>query len=151
MFIRVPIIFASNIPLWSLGWPFWLRVRFAVLFYLKVAIIFSCVETFAWLITYFGNFIFGFLSLRLHDYLYDVFRLQGKMGKTKRKINKLLHNILVTLTPKTIKNEVTKMGWNAHLWHNSELNFGLLNEFERKALLGCRRMKIEVLDAISNC
>ena len=40
-----------------------------------------------------SNFIFGFSSLRLHDFLYDVFRVQGKMGKTKWKINKLLHNI----------------------------------------------------------
>ena len=39
--------------------------------------------TFAQLITYFGNFVFGFSSLRLGDFLYDVFRLQGKMGKTK--------------------------------------------------------------------
>jgi hypothetical protein len=38
---------------------------------------------FARLITYFGNFVFGFLSLRLRDFLYDVFRLQGKMGETK--------------------------------------------------------------------
>ena len=31
---------------------------------------------------------FGFLSLRLRDFLYNVFRLQGKMGKTNnRKIN----------------------------------------------------------------
>ena len=32
----------------------------------------------AWLITYFDNFVFGFSSLRLRDFLYDVFRLQGK-------------------------------------------------------------------------
>ena len=64
--------------------------------------------------TYFGNFIFGFSSLSLYDFLYNVFYLQGKMGKTKWKINKLLSNILVTSLPKTTKNEVTKMGWNAH-------------------------------------
>ena len=58
--------------------------------------------------TYFGNFIFGFSSLRLRDFLYYVFRLQGKMGKTKRKINKLLCNILVTSSPKTTKNELPK-------------------------------------------
>ena len=52
------------------------------------------------LITYFGNFVFGCSSLRLCDFLCDVFRLQGKMGKTKWKINKLLRNILVTLSPK---------------------------------------------------
>ena len=38
--------------------------------------------TYALLITYFGNFIFGFSSLRLRDILYSVFHLQGKMGKT---------------------------------------------------------------------
>ena len=69
----------------------------------------------AQLITYFGNFVFGFLSLGLRDFLYDVFCLQGKMGKTKWKINKLLHNTLVTSSPKTTKNEVTKMGWNAQM------------------------------------
>jgi len=60
----------------------------------------------AWFITYFGNFFFGFSSLRLHD----IFRLQCKMGNTKRKINKLLRNTLVTSSPETTKNEVTKMG-----------------------------------------
>ena len=35
------------------------------------------------LITYSGNLVFGFLSLRLLNFLYDVFCLQGKMGKTK--------------------------------------------------------------------
>jgi len=64
----------------------------------------------AWLITYFGNFFFGFSSLRLHDFLDDIFRLQCKMGNTKRKINKLLRNTLVTLSPEKTKNEVTKMG-----------------------------------------
>ena len=61
----------------------------------------------------FCNFVFGFSSLKLRDFLYYVFRLQGKMGKTKWKINKLLRNILVTSSPKTTKNDVTKMGWNA--------------------------------------
>ena len=36
---------------------------------------------------------------RLHDFLYNLFRLQGKTGKTKmksnKKINKLLRNIFV--------------------------------------------------------
>ena len=36
---------------------------------------------------------FGFSSLRLRGFLNDVFRLKVKMGKTKWKINKLLHNI----------------------------------------------------------
>ena len=54
-------------------------------------------------------------SLRLHDFLYDVFCLQGKTDKTKWKINKLLRNIPVTSLPKKTKNKVTKMGWNAHL------------------------------------
>ena len=70
--------------------------------------------TFARLITYFGNFVFGFLSHRLRDFPYDVFRLQDKTDKTKWKINKLLRNILVTSSPKTTKNEVTKMWCNAH-------------------------------------
>ena len=34
-----------------------------------------------------SKFVFGFSSLRLHDFLYNVFRLQGKMGKTKWKVN----------------------------------------------------------------
>jgi hypothetical protein len=63
----------------------------------------------AGLITYFGNFVFGFSSLRLSDFLYNIFYLQGKMDKTKWKINKLLRNILVLLLPNTTKNEVTKM------------------------------------------
>ena len=45
----------------------------------------------------FGSFHFSFFVLvdevtknenRLHDFLYDVFRLQGKTGKTKMKNNK---------------------------------------------------------------
>ena len=51
-----------------------------------------------------------FSSLWLRDFLYDVLRLQGKSGKTKRKINKPLRNIFVTSLPKTTKNQVTKMG-----------------------------------------
>ena len=39
--------------------------------------------TFARLITYFGNFYFGFLSVRLRDFLFNIFHLQGKMGKMK--------------------------------------------------------------------
>ena len=35
----------------------------------------------AWLITYFGNFVFVFLTLRLSDFRYDVLYLQGKMDK----------------------------------------------------------------------
>ena len=60
------------------------------------------------------SLILVFSSLRLCDFLYNVFRLQGKMGKTKWKRNILLRNALVTLSPKTTKNEVTKMGWNPH-------------------------------------
>ena len=52
----------------------------------------------------------------LPDFLYNVFHLQGKMGKMKWKISKLLHNILVTSSFKTTKNEVTKMEWNAQLY-----------------------------------
>ena len=70
----------------------------------------------AWLITYFGNFVFGFSSLGLCDFLYDVFRLKGKKDKTKWKISKPLHNILVTALLKTTRNEVTKIGWNPHLF-----------------------------------
>ena len=73
------------------------------------------------LITYFGNFIFVFLSIRLCDFLYNVFRLQGRMGKTKWKIDKLLRNILVTSSPKTTKNEVTKVGWNAQMSGTNQL------------------------------
>ena len=40
----------------------------------------TCVTFIAWLITCFGNFVYGFSSLRLRDFLYNVFRLQGKMG-----------------------------------------------------------------------
>ena len=75
------------------------------------------------LITYFGNFVFCFLSLRLRDFPYNVFHLQGKMGKTKWKINKLLCNILVTSSPKTTKNEVTKMWWNAQIFWFSKSFF----------------------------
>ena len=75
--------------------------------------------------------VLGFLSLWIRDLLYDVFCLQGKTGKTKWKINKLLRNIFVTLSPKTTKNEVTKMGWNAHrilyFWYNFFIFFKLEN------------------------
>ena len=71
--------------------------------------------------TNFGNFIYGFSSLRLWNFLNNVFRLQGETGKTKWKINKLLRNILVISSPKTTKNEVTKMGYNAHM-HIAFLN-----------------------------
>ena len=37
-------------------------------------------------ITYFGNFVFSFSSLRLRDFLYDVFHLQGKMGMTRQSL-----------------------------------------------------------------
>ena len=50
------------------------------------------------------------------DFLYDVFRLQGKTGKMIWKINKLLHNIFVTSSLKTTKNQVTKMGWKQHIY-----------------------------------
>ena len=39
----------------------------------------------AQLITYFGNFVFGFSSLRLRDFLYDFFRLQGKTVQDEMK------------------------------------------------------------------
>ena len=51
---------------------------------------------------------------RLHDFLYDVFRLQGKKGKTKmknnKKINKLLRNIFVYCNFVN-QNEKRKMKW----------------------------------------
>ena len=72
----------------------------------------------SFLVTLFGNFVFGFLSVRLRDFLYNVFLLRGKIGKTKWKINKLLRNILVTSLPKPTKNEVTEMGWNAYQTQN---------------------------------
>lgn len=74
---------------------------------------FVCFEPF---IPYFGNFVFGFSSLRLRDFLYYVFHLQGKMVETKWRINKLSHNIMVTLSTKATKNEVTRMGWNAQFF-----------------------------------
>ena len=43
--------------------------------------------TFARLITYFGNFVFDFSSLRFCDFQYNVFHFQEKMGRTKWKIN----------------------------------------------------------------
>ena len=42
-------------------------------------------HAFARLITYFGNFVFGFLSLWLWDFLYDVFPLQDDI-KNKQTI-----------------------------------------------------------------
>ena len=36
----------------------------------------------------FCNIVFAFLSLRLRDFLYNVFRWQGKMGKIKEMKNK---------------------------------------------------------------
>ena len=54
-------------------------------------------------------------SLYLHDFLYDVFCLQGKTDKTKWKINKLLRNIFITSSIKTTKTQVTKMEWKQHL------------------------------------
>ena len=39
----------------------------------------------AWLITYFVNFVFGFSSLRLRDFLYNVFHLQGKTARQNEK------------------------------------------------------------------
>ena len=65
--------------------------------------------TYARLITYFGNFVFGFFVT-----LVAWFSVQGKTGKTKWKINKLLRNIFITSLPKTTKNQVTKMGWKQH-------------------------------------
>ena len=70
------------------------------------------------LITNFGSFDFSFLSLRLCDFPYYVFRLQGKTGKTKWKINKLLRNISLTSSPKITTNKVPKMGWKQHYLHN---------------------------------
>ena len=95
-----------------------------VTFLKMVPILFdACATINARLITYFGNFVFGFSSLRLRDFPYDVFCLQGKTGKTKWKINKLLCNILVTSSPKTTKNKVTKMWWNAHISLHFENQF----------------------------
>ena len=74
-----------------------------------------------------------FLSLRLRDFLYDVFRLQGKMGKTKWKINKLLCNIFVTLFPKATKNQDTKIRWKGHWMFLSK--YLLMWKFEKRPLL----------------
>ena len=43
------------------------------------------IDSNAWLIKNFGKFIFGFWRLKLRDFLYDSFRLQGKTGKTFKK------------------------------------------------------------------
>ena len=108
--------------LWTIEIVFSLRTavsRFIrLLFYLRFKVKASLYDyvNIAQLITYFGNFGFGFSSLTLSDFQYNTFHLKGKMGKRKWKINELLHNILVTSLPKTSKNEVTKMGWNAHIF-----------------------------------
>ena len=52
-----------------------------------------------------------FLHLGCVIYI-PVYRLEGKMGKTKWKTNKTLRDILLTSSPKTTKNEVIKLGWN---------------------------------------
>ena len=65
--------------------------------------------------THFGNIVFGFSSLRLCDFLYNVFHLEGKMDRTKWKINKLLRNILVTSLPKTTKKQSYQNGMKRSL------------------------------------
>ena len=54
-------------------------------------------EVCAWLITYFGNFVFGFSSLRLRDFLYDVFRSYWKSHKlSDEKPKKKLPNYVMS-------------------------------------------------------
>ena len=52
---------------------------------------------------------------RLRDFLYDVFRLQGKTGKTKMKNNKKTNYYVIFLFFVTFvnQNEKRKMGWKA--------------------------------------
>ena len=103
----------------------------------------SFIVTYARLITYFGNFVFGFSSCRLRDFLYNIFRLQGKMGMTKWKINRLLCNTLVTSSPKTTRNEITKMGWNAHYsdlnWHQGWIQMQFCQWDPQRMLLRVKR------------
>ena len=64
---------------------------------------------YAQLITYFGNFVFGFfVTCVIFCTMYNIIRLQGKTSKTKSKINKLLLNIFVNSLPKTTKKKLPK-------------------------------------------
>ena len=67
-------------------------------------------EIYAKFITNFGNFVFGFFSpFWLHDFLYFEIRFCTVLRCSVKKVNKLLHNILVTSSLKTTKNQVAKL------------------------------------------
>ena len=75
-------------------------------------------------ITYFGNFIFGKFIFGFFHFSCVIFCTMFSVCKASRarqkwKMNKLLRNIFVTLSPKTTKNQVTKMGWKQHLSRQS--------------------------------
>ena len=84
---------------------FWSKLTFKAHFYfLQDQSLMGLQQTFfsvrdqwtsSYVVRYFGNFIFGFPSLRLRDFLYDVFPLQGKMGKTKWKISNSTNTDLI--------------------------------------------------------
>ena len=61
--------------------------------------------TFVRLITYFGNFVFGFLSLRLRNFFVGCFPFARQDGQDEIK-----NKQTITLSPKTTKNDVAKMG-----------------------------------------
>ena len=49
-----------------------------------------------------------------------------------KKVNKLLCNILVTSSPKTTKNQVTKMGWKAQIFFfSNQTKTRLLSTFQK--------------------
>ena len=53
-----------------------------------------------------------FSSLQLRDFLYFVFHWQGKTSKMKLEINKVLHNLFLTLLPKQPKTKLPKWDEN---------------------------------------
>ena len=68
-------------------------------------------KKFARLITYFRNFVFRqSYQNKVARFLFPCVSLLPVLRCSVRKLNKLLHNILVTLLPKTTETEVSKMG-----------------------------------------
>ena len=61
---------------------------------------------------HFGNFIFS--SLRLRDFLYDGFRLQGKTGKTFKKCKQTYYVIFSYFRNFVGQNQKRKMEWKEH-------------------------------------
>ena len=56
-----------------------------------------------------------FSSNKVERFLFPCVPFLPVLPCSVKKVNKLLCNILVTSSPKTTKNQVTKMGWKAHL------------------------------------